>query len=63
MNIYYARQLRTFAAAAKIDLDTPYEDLSEKIRAALMRGSEAEGVKVAFEWEGVLPQLKRRCSG
>ena len=62
MNIYYARQLRTFAAAAKIDLDTPYEDLPEKTRAALMRGSEAEGVKVAFEWEGVLPQLKRRCS-
>jgi len=62
MNIYYARQMRAFGAAAKIDLDTPYEDLPAKIRTLLMHGSEAEGVKAAFEWEGVLPHLKRRTT-
>jgi excinuclease ABC subunit A len=62
MNIYYARQMRAFGAAAKIDLDTPYEELPAKIRTLLMHGSEAEGVKAAFEWEGVLPHLKRRTT-
>jgi len=62
MNIYYARALRSFAALAKIDLDTPYEDLPAKTRNALMWGSSAEGVKLAFEWEGVLPHLKRRAT-
>ena len=62
MNIYYARALRSFAALAKIDLDTPYADLPAKTRTALMWGSEAEGVKLAFEWEGVLPHLKRRAT-
>jgi excinuclease ABC subunit A len=62
MNIYYARALRSFAALAKIDLDTPYADLPAKTRTALMWGSEAEGVKLAFEWEGVLPHLKRRST-
>ena len=62
MNIYYARALRSFAALAKVDLDTPYADLSAKTRTALMWGSSAEGVKLAFEWEGVLPHLKRRAT-
>ncbi len=62
MNIYYARALRSFAALAKVDLDTPYADLPAKTRTALMWGSEAEGVKLAFEWEGVLPHLKRRAT-
>jgi excinuclease ABC subunit A len=62
MNIYYARALRSFAALAKIDLDTPYADLPAKTRSALMWGSSAEGVKLAFEWEGVLPHLKRRAT-
>ena len=38
MNIYYARPLRSFAALAKIDLDTPYADLPAKTRTALMGG-------------------------
>ncbi|MBI1303441.1 MAG: excinuclease ABC subunit UvrA [Phycisphaera sp.] len=62
MNIYYARALRSFAALAKIDLDTPYSELPAKTRTALMWGSSAEGVKLAFEWEGVLPHLKRRAT-
>ena len=62
MNIYYARALRSFATLAKIDLDTPYAELPAKIRTALMWGSSAEGVKLAFEWEGVLPHLKRRAT-
>ncbi len=62
MNIYYARALRSFAALAKIDLDTRYAELPAKTRAALMRGSSAEGVRLAFEWEGVLPHLKRRAT-
>ena len=62
MNIYYARQLRGFAALAKIDLDTPYCERPAKIRQLLMWGSEAEGVKATFEWEGVLPHLKRRAT-
>ena len=62
MNIYYARQLRGFGALAKIDIDTPYSELPAKIRQLLMWGSEAEGVKATFEWEGVLPHLKRRAT-
>ena len=62
MNIYYARQLRSFAALMEIDLDTPYEDLPAKARAALMKGGDADGVKIDFEWEGVLPHLKRRAT-
>jgi excinuclease ABC subunit A len=62
MNIYYARQLRGFGALAKIDIDTPYSELPAKIRQLLMWGSEAEGVKATFEWEGVLPHLRRRAT-
>ncbi|MFM7052749.1 MAG: excinuclease ABC subunit UvrA [Planctomycetota bacterium] len=62
MNIWYARQLRSFAALAEIDLDTPYDKLPAKVRTLLMRGSEEEGAKAAFEWEGVLPHLKRRAT-
>lgn len=60
MNIYYARQLRGFATLAKIDIDAPYADLPTKIRAGLMQGSE-DG-RLPFEWEGVLPHLKRRST-
>ena len=62
MNIYYARALRSFGARAKIDIDTPYDDLPAKIRLALMWGSEAPGASIDFEWEGVLPHLKRRST-
>ncbi|MCE2882427.1 MAG: excinuclease ABC subunit UvrA [Planctomycetaceae bacterium] len=62
MNIWYARQLRSFAAHAGVDLDAPYDKVPAKLRTALMWGSEADGVKVDFEWEGVLPHLKRRAT-
>ncbi|MFZ9916493.1 MAG: excinuclease ABC subunit A, partial [Phycisphaerales bacterium] len=62
MNIWYARQLRSFAAHAGVDLDAPYDKVPAKLRTALMWGSEADGVKVEFEWEGVLPHLKRRAT-
>jgi len=62
MNIYYARQLRGFGTLMKLDIDTPYEDLPAKTREFLMRGSEAIGAKAPFEWEGVLPHLKRRAT-
>jgi excinuclease ABC subunit A len=62
MNIWYARQLRLFAARAEIDLDTPYAELPERTRDGLMRGSDADGVRLGFEWEGVLPHLKRRAT-
>ncbi|MGA1225574.1 MAG: excinuclease ABC subunit UvrA, partial [Phycisphaerales bacterium] len=62
MNIYYARQLRGFAALMKVDLDTPYEKLAPKVRDLLMRGSDAAGSRAAIEWEGVLPHLKRRAT-
>jgi excinuclease ABC subunit A len=62
MNIYYARALRSFGVHAKIDIDTPYEKLPAKIRQALMWGSDAPGVSLDFEWEGVLPHLKRRST-
>ncbi len=62
MNIYYARQLRGFAALMKVDLDTPYEKLAPKVRDLLMRGGDAAGSRAAIEWEGVLPHLKRRAT-
>ena len=62
MNIWYARQLRLFAARAEIDLYTPYGELPERTRDGLMRGGDAEGVRLGFEWEGVLPHLKRRAT-
>ena len=64
MNNHYARQLRTFAGRAKIEVTTPFSEIPAKIRAILLHGANAggEGVKAPFEWEGVLPQLKRRAT-
>ncbi|MEY3021333.1 MAG: Excinuclease subunit, partial [Planctomycetota bacterium] len=62
MNIWYAKQLRLFGARAGVDLDTPYGELPAKVRTALMRGSDGAGVRIDFEWEGVLPHLKRRAT-
>ena len=60
MTRLYAKYLRGFAAAAKIDLETPYGELPAKIRTILMHGSGEESAKLGFKWGGVLPSLAKR---
>jgi excinuclease ABC subunit A len=61
MNIWYARQLRRFCEAAGVTAGTPFSSLSAKLRRILMHGAgEAEAESFGIEWEGVLPNLRRR---
>jgi excinuclease ABC subunit A len=61
MNIWYARQLRRFCEAAGVTAGTPFSSLPAKHRRILMHGaSEAEAESFGIEWEGVLPNLRRR---
>ena len=56
---FYSKQLRGFAKAAAISLDTPYADVPAKLRNLLMHGSASESGKPLFKWEGVMPHLTR----
>jgi len=62
MNIFYSRTLRRFCAAAGIDPAMPFASLAAPIRRALMQGSSEEDGPLAFAFEGVLPNLKRRMA-
>jgi excinuclease ABC subunit A len=62
MNIFYSRTLRRFCAAVGIDPATPFASLSTRIRRGLMEGSSASDGPLEFDFEGVLPNLKRRMA-
>ena len=69
--IYYKKLLRALAKHYKFDLETPFEDLSEKHQNILLNGSGDEDVDVSYwrggklhkyskPFEGILPNLARR---
>jgi len=64
-------KLRGLAAKYRFDLDTPYAQLSDKVKEAILYGEEIpitgvylrrDGTKWEFEdyWEGIVPELLRR---
>src|SRR5215472_4243445 len=70
MNIYYKALLRSVAAHFNVDLQTPWKDLPENFKTALLNGSGEENVAFKFwrgggvstidrPFEGVLPNLER----
>ena len=70
MNIYYKAMLRSIAGHFNIDLQTPYKNLPDEFKKALMNGSGGDDVDFKFwrggkistisrPFEGVLPNLER----
>jgi excinuclease ABC subunit A len=70
MVVYYKAMLRAVAAHYHINLETPYKDLPDDFKRALMWGSGAAEVEFAFwragkqskitrPFEGVIPNLER----
>ncbi len=71
-NTYYFQLIQSLARHYKFDIETPWEELPEKIRRLLLSGSEETRIefnyvdargnssKRAHKWEGILPNLERR---
>ena len=68
---YYQAMLEALAEHFKFDMQTPFAQLDEKVRAVLLNGSGREKVRFFFDqgesrhhyekpFEGVLPNLERR---
>ncbi len=69
--VYYWDRLRALSEHLEFDLKTPWQDLSEKVRAVLLYGMD-EPIEVVYtrgnketlrfetEFEGVVPNLERR---
>ncbi len=71
-NAYYFQLIQSLAKHLRFDIETPWHDLPEAVRHALLWGSgeeriefryfDARGVstKRSHPWEGILPNLERR---
>jgi excinuclease ABC subunit A len=71
-NIYYFQLIQSLARHYKFDIETPFEDLPEKIRRVIMQGSGSESILFSYTnergsrssrrhpFEGVLPNMERR---
>ena len=71
-NAYYFQMLSALATHYDFDLDTPYQDLSEKIKQVLLNGSGKTKIEFSYPkpggrkhkrkhaFEGVLPNIERR---
>ena len=71
-NAYYFQMLQSLAGHYQFDIDTPFRDLSERIRDILLHGSGAEEIEFEYlrdrnrkvirkhPFEGVIPNLQRR---
>jgi excinuclease ABC subunit A len=68
---YYDQTLQSLARHYKISINTPFVDLPERVRDAILHGSEGKPVTMAFDdgqqtyktkkaFEGVIPNLERR---
>ena len=73
MNIYYKALLRSVAGHFGVNLETPYEKLSDDFKKVLMHGSGEDEVdfsfwragkvsKISRPFEGVLPNLERHAT-
>jgi excinuclease ABC subunit A len=71
-NVYYFQLIQSLSRYYKFDIETPFEDLPEKIRKLIMQGSGDEAVPFTYTnerggkstrrhpFEGVLPNMERR---
>jgi excinuclease ABC subunit A len=70
-NAYFFHMIRSLAEHYGFDVETPFEDLDETIRVAILHGSGDEVIDFAYRggkgevkrrhpFEGVLPNMKRR---
>jgi len=61
MNMYYGRLTRRFCDALGVDRSAPVRSFSRAVRRVLLHGTtEADHARFSFEFEGVLPNLRRR---
>ena len=61
MNIFYNRLIRRFCRAFDVSPSTAYSDIPADIRKILLYGTAAEDEsRLGVEFEGVIPNLKRR---
>ncbi len=65
--MWYRKILRTACKNLGIDLEMPWQDLSEEARSFILYGAQGQAItlrmrghKFTAEWEGLLPQLLRR---
>ncbi len=71
-NTYYFQLIQSLARHYKFDIETPWDDLPERIRTVLLGGSDEARIEFnyvdargnsnrrAHRWEGILPNLERR---
>jgi excinuclease ABC subunit A len=71
-NAYYFQLIQSLAKHYKFDIEKPWSDLPERIRAVLLQGSDDTRIdfnyvdargntsRRAHKWEGILPNLERR---
>ena len=71
-NAYYFQMIRSLAEHFGFDIDTPYEDLPEKIRKTVLWGSGEEKIEFHYfnerggtssrkhRFEGIIPNMERR---
>ncbi|MCB1864063.1 MAG: excinuclease ABC subunit UvrA [Chromatiales bacterium] len=68
-NAYYYQLLRALAAHYGFDIETPWNELPEAVRTAVLHGSGAESIRFEYigernprshPFEGVIPNLERR---
>lgn len=71
-NAYYFQMIRSLADHFKFDIDTPFEDLPEKIRRIVLNGAGDTKVKFKYfserggttsrehRFEGIVPNMERR---
>ena len=71
-NVYYFQLIQSLARHYKFNIETPFEDLPEKIRRIILNGSGDESVSFTYSnergskstrkhpFEGVLPNMDRR---
>jgi excinuclease ABC subunit A len=68
---YYAQTLESLAKHYKISVNTPFRDLPEKVRKAILYGSGSEAIVMQYDdglrsyrttkpFEGVVPNMERR---
>ena len=71
-NAYYFQLIQSLAKHYKFDIEKPWNELQERIRTVLLRGSDDAKIEFnyvaargnsssrAHQWEGILPNLERR---
>ncbi|HEX6929934.1 MAG TPA: excinuclease ABC subunit UvrA, partial [Gammaproteobacteria bacterium] len=71
-NAYYFQMIRSLAAHYKFDIETPFDELPEKTRDVILRGSGDKQIKFRYfnerggntvrehRFEGILPNMERR---